>query len=324
MFNFSMRNCFVPRRPKPNFGVVRGTDRIGPRAVTAVSKLFRPWAEYIIGYRLVKLVQSFASKLIWLATVRMTEYDSTSAEPLILAVETSSKATSIAVARGAQLLRSIRELPDQKRSETLWREVKAVLAELGLVISDVGVFAVCTGPGGFTGLRVGMAAVMGFSAATNKPLVGVTSLEATAFAAGPADAVVAIVNAYKGEVYSQLFSFDGGGVPVAQNDPMVSTPEEAIERVAVEENLVFACNGVDAVAQEVERIVASRGDGTIALKQSERGLAEAVAQVGFLKYARGETQTAATLKASYVRPSEAEIKLSLGLLGSKIKRSMRG
>jgi tRNA threonylcarbamoyladenosine biosynthesis protein TsaB len=254
----------------------------------------------------------------------MTGYDSTSAEPLILAVETSSKATSIAVARGAQLLRSIRELPDQKRSETLWREVKAVLAELGLVISDVDVFAVCTGPGGFTGLRVGMAAAMGFSAATNKPLVGVTSLEATAFAAGPADAVVAIVNAYKGEVYSQLFSFDGGGVPVAQNDPMVSTPEEAIKRVAVEENLVFACNGVDAVAQEVERIVASRGDGTIALKQSERGLAEAVAQVGFLKYARGETQTAATLKASYVRPSEAEIKLSLGLLGSKIKRSMRG
>lgn len=253
----------------------------------------------------------------------MTKYDSTSAEPLILAVETSSKATSIAVARGAQLLRSIRELHDQKRSETLWREVKAVLAELGLVVSDVGVFAVCTGPGGFTGLRVGMAAVMGFSFSTDKPIVGVTSLEATALSALPAESVLAIVNANKGEVYSQLFSFDKDGVPIARNDPIVSTLEKAVERVADENDLIFAANGVEAVEQDIQRIVASRRDGTFALTQSERGLAEAVAQVGFLKYARGEIQTAGTLKASYVRPSEAEIKLSLGLLGSKIKRSLK-
>ncbi|HSE37894.1 MAG TPA: tRNA (adenosine(37)-N6)-threonylcarbamoyltransferase complex dimerization subunit type 1 TsaB [Blastocatellia bacterium] len=252
----------------------------------------------------------------------MTKHDLTSTGPLILAVDTSSKATSLAVAQGATLLRSIRELPDQKRSETLWGEIKVALAELGLTISDVDLFAVCTGPGGFTGLRVGMAAVMGFSAATNKPLFGVTSLEATAFTARPA-LVLAIVNAYKSEVYSQLFSFDGDGVPVARNDPMVSTPEDAIERVADERHVVFACNGVEAVAQDIERIVASSGDGTFTLKQSERGLAEAVARVGFLKVARGETQTAASLKALYVRPSEAEIKLSLGLLGSKIKRSMK-
>jgi tRNA threonylcarbamoyladenosine biosynthesis protein TsaB len=253
----------------------------------------------------------------------LNKIDFTSAEPLILALDTSSKATSLAVAQGATMLRSVRELPDQKRSERLWSEVTSVLAELGMTINDMDILAVCTGPGGFTGLRVGMAAVMGFSAATDKPLVGVTSLEATAFAARPADAVVAIVNAYKGEVYSQLFSFDGDGVPVARNDPMVSTPEKAIERVAVEESLVFACNGVETVSQDIERIVASRGEGTLKLKQLERGLAEAVAQVGFLKFGRGETQTPASLKASYVRPSEAEIKLSLGLLGSKIKRSMK-
>ena len=50
--------------------------------------------------------------------------------------------------------------------------------------------------------------------------------------------------------------------------------------------------------------------------------AEAVAGLAFLKYARGEVETPETLRACYVRPSEAEIKLSLGLLGSKIKRSI--
>lgn len=258
----------------------------------------------------------------WWATSQLIKHGFTSAQPRILALDTSSKTTSLAVAQGRVLLGTIREHSDQKRSEKLWSDVTAVLADLGMTINDVDVFAVCTGPGGFTGLRVGMAAVMGFSAATNKPLVGVTSLEATAFGAGPAEKIVAIVNAYKGEVYSQSFSFDGDGVPVSRNDPMVSTPEEAIERVAVEKNLVFACNRVEGVGKDIERMMASRVEG-FTLKQMERGLAEAVAKVGFLKYARGETETAASLKAFYVRPAEAEVKLSLGLLGSKIRRSMK-
>jgi len=146
----------------------------------------------------------------------LTKQDFTLAEPIILALDTASKATSLALSRGGALLRSIIEPPDEKRSEMLWTEVGSLLAGLGMTIADIDVFAVCVGPGGFTGLRVGMAAIEGFSAATNKPVVGVTSLEAAAFAARPASAVCAMVNAYKGEVYSQLFSFDGDGAAVAQ------------------------------------------------------------------------------------------------------------
>ena len=238
-------------------------------------------------------------------------------------MDTSSKATSLAVARGNSVLKTIDELPDQKRSEALWSDVEALLLELGMTITDIDVFGVCTGPGGFTGLRVGMAAVMGFAAATNKPLVGVTSLEAYAFAARPAGSVLAIVDAYKGEVYSQLFSFDGEGVPVLRNDPMVSSLEKALERVAGANGLVLAGNLADGVTDEVNRILASRFGRAFGLKQCERGLAESVGRLALLKFSRGEVQTASNLKAQYVRPSEAEVKLSLGLLGSKIKRSMR-
>jgi tRNA threonylcarbamoyladenosine biosynthesis protein TsaB len=221
------------------------------------------------------------------------------------------------------LLGSISEPPDEKRSEKLWTEVRSLLAELGLTIGDVDVFAVCVGPGGFTGLRVGMAAVKGFAAATSKPILGVTSLEAAAFAASPALSVCAMVNAYKGEVYSQSFSFDGDGVPVAQNDPMVSTLEKALERVVGMNELVFAGDGAEAGAEVIRNIAAARAEGKWTTKQSDRGLAEDVARLAFLKNARGHMETAESLKACYVRPAEAEIKLSLGLLGSKIKRSMK-
>ena len=221
------------------------------------------------------------------------------------------------------MLGSISKPPDEKRSETLWTEVRSLLVELGMTIVDVDVFAVCVGPGGFTGLRVGMAAVKGLAAAMSKPIHGVTSLEAAAFGAGPALSICAMVNAYKGEVYSQLFSFDGDGVPVEQNDPMVSTLEKALERVADVNELVFAGDGAEAGAEVIRNIAAMRAEGKWTTKRSDHGLAEEVARLAFLKNARGHMETAESLKACYVRKAEAEIKLSLGLLGSKIKRSMK-
>lgn len=253
----------------------------------------------------------------------MTKHDFTLAEPIILALDTSSKTTSMTVARGAGVLRSVSEPADDKRSETLWTEVGSLLTELGMTIGEIDVFAVCIGPGGFTGLRVGMAAVMGFSAATNKPLVGVTSLEAAAFAARSAVSVCAMVNAYKGEVYSQLFSFDGDGVPVAENDPIVSTLEKALERVARENELIFAGDGAEGGADVIRSAAGFRAEGKWTTNRSDHGLAEDVAGLASLKCARGEMETVERLKACYVRRSEAEIKLSLGLLGSKIKRIMK-
>ena len=221
------------------------------------------------------------------------------------------------------MLRSVSEPPDEKRSETLWTEVRSLLAELGMTIGDVDVFAVCAGPGGFTGLRVGMAAMKGFAAATRKPILGVTSLEAAAFTAGPELSVCAIVNAYKGEVYSQLFSFDGDGVPVALNDPIVSTLEKALERVSVMDPVVFAGDGAEGAAEVIGNIAAARPERKWRTKQPDHSLAEDVARLAFLKNAGGQMETAESLKACYVRASEAEIKLSLGILGSKIKRSMK-
>ena len=253
----------------------------------------------------------------------MNKNNFTLAEPIILALDTSCKVTSFAVGRGGTLLKAISELPDQKRSETLWTEVETLLADLGMTIGDVDVFSVCIGPGGFTGLRVGMAAVKGFSAATDKPLVGITSLEGAAFAASPAPAVCAILNAYKGEVYSQLFSFNGDEMPVAKNDPMVSTIASALERVSVEKELVFAGDGAEAAEEDIRAAAESHDQVNWRTYCSDRGLAIDIARLAFLKYGRGQTETVEGLKACYVRPSEAEIKLSLGLLGTKIKRSMK-
>lgn len=243
--------------------------------------------------------------------------------PIILALDTASKATSIAVASGEQSLKSIAVLSNEKRSEKLWVEVQSLLVEIGMTVRDVDLFSVCVGPGGFTGLRVGIAAVKGLCAALGKPVVGVTSLEAAAFSAAPAPLVCAMVNAYRSEVYSQLFSFSGDGVPIPQNDAIASAFDEALRRIRDAKEVVFSGDGAEAGAEAIRSFGAGCEEGKWSISRSERCIAEDVARLAFLKNRRGESETAASLQACYVRLSEAEIKLSLGLLGSKIKRSMK-
>lgn len=241
---------------------------------------------------------------------------------LILAIDTSGKSTSIALASGAASIASVVIAPEEKRSETLWSDVASLLNETGLTIEDVDVFAACVGPGGFTGLRVGMAALKGFSMASRKPLIGVTSLQASAYGIEPQKRVCVLINAYKGEVYSQLFRIESDGVPNAENEPSISNLENALQRVSTHSELVFAGDGATANWDKIDA-ENTQGDKRWVLALGDRRLAESIAQLAYVRFIGGETQTGESLEACYVRPSEAEIKLSLGLLGSKIKRSMK-
>ena len=221
------------------------------------------------------------------------------------------------------MLRSVGDLQDEKRSETLWSEIQSLLGEVGKTINDLSLFGVCTGPGGFTGLRVGISAVKGLSVATDKPIIGVTSLEASAVAAEVVGLVYVLVNAYKDEVYSQLFSFDGDGLPQSENEPIVSNYQEALKRVSDVDEMILAGDAVGPGMDTIGDFVTTHQKGKWVVNKTSHQLAVAIARVAYVKHSRTDFDTAKTLKACYVRPSEAEIKLSLGLLGSKIKRSMR-
>jgi tRNA threonylcarbamoyladenosine biosynthesis protein TsaB len=249
-------------------------------------------------------------------------------EPVILAMDTSSKATSLAIARGEKLLRSTTADHSDSRSERLWSDIESLLSGTGFTIDEVELFAVCVGPGGFTGLRVGVAASKGLAQAAGRPVVGVTSLEAVALEARPSRSVCAMVNAYKGDVYWQLFSFEDGSMPLPRSAPQVSSQGKIIESVAGIDDLVIVSDdsvaGGDIEALEEKFKDAYKSNAPrLRVKRCAGVRVEKVAQLGFMKYVRGEAATPAGLRACYVRPAEAEVKLALGLLGSKIQRSLR-
>src|SRR5205085_9685024 len=113
----------------------------------------------------------------------MLTAEASNPEPLILAIETATRAGSVAVARGETLLSCREGDASVSHSTNLIEIIDAVLSEAGAQLSDVDVFAVAVGPGSFTGLSIGLATVKAFAEGNQRLIVGISTLAAGAYAA---------------------------------------------------------------------------------------------------------------------------------------------
>src|SRR5262245_30523681 len=124
----------------------------------------------------------------------------------ILAVDTSSERGSVCVAEGREILGEIRLASSIQHSERLFRSVEFLFQYIPFRLPDIDLFVAARGPGSFTGLRVGLAAMAGFAAAFRKPGAGVTTLQALAWRTGIRDLPIGtIVDARRGEIYAAVY-----------------------------------------------------------------------------------------------------------------------
>lgn len=130
---------------------------------------------------------------------------------VILAADTGTSVNTVALWRdGRALVETVVDC-GRAHSERLLTTVDWVLAEAGRTVSQVDVFAIAVGPGSFTGLRIGVAAWKGLALGTDRPLVGVPSLDAMSRVGGFQEAVVCpMVDAKMGEVFGAVYRFAGG------------------------------------------------------------------------------------------------------------------
>lgn len=138
---------------------------------------------------------------------------------LILSIDTTASHCAAALVSGGEVRRSVTEPMAKGQAERLMPLLEEVLSGEGVEWADLSAIAVATGPGNFTGARIGVAAARGLAFALEIPAIGVSVLEALAF--GEDGAVLALVDARQGTVYGQLFK---GGE--AQHDPHHCTLED--------------------------------------------------------------------------------------------------
>lgn len=150
----------------------------------------------------------------------------------ILGLDTATAGCSATLIDGAGVRAARREIMRRGQSERLIPMVLEVMEEAGLAFGELDGFGVTTGPGAFTGLRIGLAAARGFALATGKPAVGVSTFDATL--AGLSDetiagrAVLIAIASGRAEIFAQFHAADRTPIGEAQNE----TPAHLAARIA--------------------------------------------------------------------------------------------
>lgn len=162
----------------------------------------------------------------------------------ILALETSAKSVSAAVVENGAPLASAWQCTGLTHSRTLMPMVDAMLKNAELSLETVDAIAVAAGPGSFTGLRIGIAAVKGLAWAADKPCIGVSTLEAMAQNLAHLDCVlVCAMDARRNQVYNALFEAKGGTLTRLTPDRAIAIAELAEELRSEARRLVVLGDG---------------------------------------------------------------------------------
>jgi tRNA threonylcarbamoyladenosine biosynthesis protein TsaB len=214
---------------------------------------------------------------------------------LILAIDTSWKQGSVALARGdARSFELVEMAPvaGGTFSAQLIPEISALLAKHKLGKDKIEGFGAASGPGSFTGLRVGLAAIKALAEVLRKPIAAVSVLEALAVASGARGKVLAALDAGRSEVYAGEYLVEGGSVTKVQ---------ESLLALQDLPGLVRSLGEVTVVTPE-EAIAAQVPAQRVARPQSD-----AIARLAIKKIMAGETIAPEELDANYIRRSDAEI-----------------
>lgn len=164
----------------------------------------------------------------------------------ILAVDSSAKSASVAVTENGRLISECFVNNALTHSRTLMPMVDNALSQADMSFSDIDALCVNVGPGSFTGIRIGVAAVKGLAAADNKPCAGVSTLESIANNFADENCIVcAAMDARCNQVYTAIFRCNGSEISRICEDKAVSIDELGEELSEYNEKIYLAGDGAE-------------------------------------------------------------------------------
>jgi tRNA threonylcarbamoyladenosine biosynthesis protein TsaB len=226
---------------------------------------------------------------------------------LLLSIDTSGKQGSIALARAGERaggdddvdMVEVMPLVGGTFSAQLVPQIAELLSNNLHTKFDLGALAVASGPGSFTGLRIGLAAAKALAEVLGKPIAAVSLLEACVFASGAQGKIMAALDAGRNEVYVGSYE-----VPAV---PGPAAPDKAPqERVLTRSEFLAQAKGWTIVTPDSALAEAARAAG-LPVSILEPVSAAEVARLGWRKIHSGETVTPDRLEANYIRRTDAEM-----------------
>lgn len=218
---------------------------------------------------------------------------------LLLITDTSGRNGSVALVRVEPDPHSIEvievaSLTGGMFSAQLVPQIAALLSDHGFRKSDIDAFVVVSGPGSFTGLRVGLAAIKGLAEILKRPIVPLSLLELVAVASRAEGKVAAALDAGRGEVYVGEYEVSGESAKVVR------------ERLLTKDEFLSAAQHATVATPDEKLAAVASGAGLSVFLVAFPG-AEAIARLGWRKLQAHETVTPEQLEANYIRRTDAEI-----------------
>ena len=220
---------------------------------------------------------------------------------LLLVTDTSGKNGFVGLARAEEGQSDKVELIDEVPlaggtfSAQLVPQIAGLLEKHKLRKIQIDAFIVISGPGSFTGLRVGLAAIKALAEILNKPIVPVSLLAVISLAAGSQGKVLAVLDAGRGEVFAGEYEVGNQSAELLREQVLPKT-----------ELLSFLRQGF-VLATPDAALASTLEENGLSLIMTQRGSTEAIARLGWQKLHAGNTVRTEQLEANYVRRSDSEI-----------------
>ena len=229
---------------------------------------------------------------------------------IILAFETATMQGSIALMGDNHLIAEYSLNITTTHSERLLKCVETMLDDAQMTLDQVDGFAISSGPGSFTGLRIGLATVKGLSFATHKPVAGVPTLDAMAWQFTYSSYLICpCLDARKQEIYTALYRAVDGTLETIVA-PMVVEPEKFVDAVLqrYQQKIIFTGNGVEVYLDLLSAKLKDRFICAPHFLMIPR--AASVAELGMARLKANLIENIIAFEPIYLRKSEAEIKWS--------------
>ena len=226
----------------------------------------------------------------------------------IFALDSSSKNSSIAICSETFHQENSHFDMGLTHSETLLVLINDLFSETKMTPKDIDYFAVTTGPGSFTGLRIGIATIKGLAFPTNTPCVAVSTLEALAESTNSNDLerntiIVPVIDARRERVYTAFYRRTSKGILENILPETLLTLEQLKEQIAKYEQSIIL---VGEVSQRCYDYCRDTAYSLLCSNEEAAPLAEVIAEIAIVKIKKGETVSPADLTPRYLQLSQAE------------------
>ena len=223
----------------------------------------------------------------------------------ILSLDTSAKVLSLAICEDERLIGQTTLNTGNTHSETILVVLDELLSKSGLTVGDIDLFACSSGPGSFTGVRIGVSFVKGLAFGSSKPCAGVSTLEAIAYNLKDCRGIICpVMDARREQLYNALFRSDGKTLKKLCPDRLISAKDLEAELAKYNKDIYFCGDGYDIAMNQIEHPKKRNINRSLTYQS-----AYSVAQIALEKYNKDECFGDASLTPTYLRASQAEREL---------------